>query len=391
MLGNAVKFTPEYGSIGLDTKLVSEDNGICIIKTSITDSGIGISRQQQANLFQAFQQAESHTSRKFGGTGLGLSISKSIVNMMGGEIWIDSELDKGSTFTFTIQAKRGTNKKNALLNSDINLDNVRVLAVDDDPDVLVFFTRVMEQFGIYCDTAANGKDALELVAQKGPYNIYFIDWKMPDINGIQLTKELKKKASVPGQAIVIMISAAAWSEIESEAKESGVDKFLPKPLFPSFVADIINECVGYKEKQAEETYGGADDADINFEGYHILLAEDMEVNREIALVLLEPTNIAVDCAENGIQAVDMFTKNHALYDLIITDIQMPEMDGYEATRRIRASGIPNAQTIPIIAMTANVFKEDIEKCLDAGMDDHLGKPIDPDELLDKLKQYLQPK
>jgi len=389
LLSNAVKFTPEHGSISLDTQLLSEDDGICIIKTSVTDSGIGISAEQQAHLFQAFQQAESHTSRKFGGTGLGLSISKSIVSMMGGEIWIESELDKGSTFAFTIKVERGSNKKDALLNSDINLENVRVLVVDDDPDVLMFFTRVMEQFGISCDTASNGRDALELVMQNGLYNIYFIDWKMPDMNGIELTNELKKKAYVPGEAIAIMISAAAWSEIEDEVKESGVDKFLPKPLFPSHVADIINECIGYKEKQVEEAYGdGIDDDDPDFSGYRILLAEDMEVNREIALILLEPTNLAVDCAENGVEAVELFIKNHALYDLIVTDIQMPEMDGYEATRRIRSSGLPKAQSIPIIAMTANVFKEDIEKCLSAGMNDHIGKPIDPDELFEKLKQYL---
>jgi len=385
LLGNAVKFTPEYGSIGLDTQLLSEDNGVCVIKTSIIDSGIGLNAEQQARLFQAFQQAESHTTRKFGGTGLGLSISKNIVNMMGGEIGVESAPGRGSTFTFTIQVRRGA--KNTLLGSDINLDNVRVLVVDDDPDVLEFFMRVMEQFGISCDTAANGKDALESVMKNGSYNIYFIDWKMPDINGIELTKELEKKVAVPGDSIVIMISAAAWGEIKNEANGSGVDKFLAKPLFPSSVADLINECIGYRKKQTGEARG---EAETYFESCRVLLAEDVEINREIAVALLESMKLTVDCAENGVEAVDMFLKNHALYDIIITDLQMPEMDGYEATRRIRSLDIPKAQTIPIIAMTANVFREDIEKCLSAGMNDHLGKPIDSDELLDKLRCYLPP-
>ena len=387
LLSNAVKFTPEYGNIGLDTELVSEDGGVCIIKISITDSGIGISSKQQASLFQAFHQAESHTSRKFGGTGLGLSISKNIVNMMGGDIWVQSELGKGSTFTFTIRAKRVDKKKSTLLDTDINLDNVRILAVDDDPDVLVFFTRLMERFGISCDTASSGEMALELVERSGSYNIYFIDWKMPGINGMELAKELKNNACVPGKSIVIMISAAAWGEIENKAKEAGVDKFLSKPLFPSSVADLINECIGNRKEHPEEIH---DDENVYFEGRRILLAEDVEINREIAMALLESINLIVDCAENGVQAVDMFVKNHDLYDMIIMDLQMPEMDGLEATRRIRSSGIPKALTIPIIAMTANVFKEDIEKCLLAGMNDHLGKPIDPNELLDKLKHYLPP-
>ena len=389
LLSNAVKFTPEHGSISLNTQLVSESNGFCVIKTSISDTGIGISPEQQSRLFQAFQQAESHTTRKYGGTGLGLSISKSIVRMMNGDIWVESELDKGSTFVFTVLLRRGSDDKGTLLNPDINPDNVRILAVDDDPDVLTFFTGVMEQFGISCDTAESGADALELIAQNGLYNIYFIDWKMPGINGIELIRELNAKASVPGESVVIMISAAAWSDIENEAKEVGVAKFLPKPLFTSAVADLINEYVGGRDTHAEKSQDMLScDDDACFEGYRILLAEDVEINREIALALLEPTKLTVDCAENGVEAVDLYIQNHAEYDLIITDIQMPEMDGYETTRRIRASGLPGAETIPIIAMTANVFKEDIERCLSAGMNDHLGKPIDHNDLIIKLKQYL---
>jgi CheY-like chemotaxis protein len=183
-----------------------------------------------------------------------------------------------------------------------------------------------------------------------------------------------------------MISAAEWNTIEEEAKEAGVDKFLPKPLFPSAIADCINECLGAgsllaaKEDRPEET-------DV-FDGFHLLLAEDVEINREIVLALLEPTAVEIDCAENGVEAVKLYSEAPGKYDMIFMDVQMPEMDGYEATRRIRALDVPGAKKIPIVAMTANVFREDVEKCLKAGMDDHLGKPLDFDEVLDKLRKYL---
>jgi len=203
------------------------------------------------------------------------------------------------------------------------------------------------------------------------------------MDGIQLTRELKAKASK--NSVVIMISAAEWSAVADESKKAGADKFLSKPLFPSSIVDIINECTGVDEKKKEETK-----IEISgfFEGRCILLVEDVEINREVVQVLLEPTLLKIDSAENGMQAVSMFKENPDKYDLIFMDIQMPEMDGYEATRRIRALDIPSAKTVPIIAMTANVFKEDIDKCLEAGMNSHIGKPIDFNEVVDKLKSYL---
>ena len=186
-----------------------------------------------------------------------------------------------------------------------------------------------------------------------------------------------------------MISATGWSVIEAEAKAAGVDKFIPKPLFPSAIADCINECLGASaalctacknEKQME-----------NFAGYRILLAEDVEINREILLALLEPSAIAIDCVENGLEAVKQYSASPERYDIIFMDVQMPEMDGYEATRIIRALDIPQAKLVPIIALTANVFREDIEKCMAVGMNDHVGKPLDLEELLDKLRTYLPKK
>ena len=384
LLSNAVKFTPEKGSITLDARYIGEEKGLCAIQVSVSDTGIGISDDQQKRLFSSFQQAESSTTRKYGGTGLGLAISKSIVEMMGGKIWIESETGKGSKFTFTIKAKRGEAKeKTGLLSPDVNWSNIRIMVIDDDPDILAYFRDITHGFGVCCDTAINGKDALRLVNQNGAYHIYFVDWKMPDMDGIQLTKELKTQADK--NSVVIMISAAEWSVIAEEAKKVKVDKFMSKPLFPSTIVNIINECIGAKEQKEKEAQ-----ADINgiFAGRCVLLVEDMEINREVVQALLESTQLEIDCAENGAQAVRMFSKAPGRYGLIFMDIQMPEMDGYEATRRIRAMKIPEAVKIPIIAMTANVFREDIEKCLHAGMDAHVGKPIDFEEVMEKLRFYL---
>jgi PAS domain S-box-containing protein len=257
LLGNAVKFTPEHGSIGIETRFLGEENGLCTIEISITDTGIGISEEQQKNLFKTFQQAEADTSRRFGGSGLGLVISRSIVEMMNGKIWVKSELGKGSVFTFTVQAKKGS--------------------------------------------YANDNQGVDRVPDK----------QKPDIDGL-------------------------------------------------------------------------------FAGRRVLLAEDVEINREIVMALFEPTQLEIDCAENGIEAVRKYSETPDKYDLIFMDVQMPEMDGYEATRRIRAvEAERNFKQIPIIAMTANVFKEDIEKCLDVGMNGHVGKPLNFDEVLGKLKSYLQ--
>jgi CheY-like chemotaxis protein len=255
--------------------------------------------------------------------------------------------------------------------------------VDDDPDILLYFREIAQRFGIFCDIAISGEEALALVEKNGDYNIYFIDWKIPVMDGIQLTKKLKSRSSE--NSVVIMISAAEWTTVADEAKKAGVDKFLSKPLFPSSIADIINECLGIDRQQMEEAQT---DISSLFLGRRILLVEDVEINREIVQALLEPSKLEIDCAENGLEAVRMFSEAPEKYDMIFMDVQMPEMDGYDATRHIRALNIPKAKTIPIVAMTANVFRDDIERCIKAGMNSHVGKPLDFNEVMERLRTYL---
>jgi len=393
LLGNAVKFTPEGGTIGLKTFFLGEENSetytkqpLCKIKISVTDTGIGISDEQKARLFKSFSQAEKSTASKFGGTGLGLAISKSIVEMMGGEIWVDSDEGKGSVFSFTFKMPRGDDTENG--RKQINWKNVRILAVDDDRYILEDFKGIAQKFGAKCDIASNGEEAVGLLKQSSDYNVFFIDWIMPGMSGIELCEKLKEYVPDIQDKFVIMISAAEISDFSQKAMNAGVDKVLQKPLFPSTVAEIISDC--FEETNSEEDIE-ADNTDI-FKGKYILLAEDVEINREIVMTILLPTGIIIDCAEDGKQAVDMFKASPSKYEMIFMDVQMPVMDGYEATKTIRSlcekEGMEKAKDIPIIAMTANVFKEDIEKCLDAGMNEHIGKPINFDEVLTILKKNL---
>ncbi|MDR1212075.1 MAG: bacteriohemerythrin, partial [Spirochaetaceae bacterium] len=389
LLSNAVKFTPERGTVRLNAQLLNTEDKpegrICIVQIEVSDTGIGISAEQQKRLFNSFEQAENNTTRKFGGTGLGLAISKRIVSMMGGEIRIESELDRGASFIFTARLKKGADTRKSLLKSGVDWSNVRILAVDDEEEIRRYFTEISRRFGIVCDVAESGESALELLEKNGPYDIYFIDWKMPGMNGMELSSRIRKQNAE--KSVVTMISGTEWGLIEDDAKNAGVDKYLAKPLFPSAIADLINECIGVKHSEEKQRNAGGLDS---FEGFRVLLAEDVEINREIVLALLEPTKINIDCAENGAEAVSMFSAGPEKYDMIFMDVQMPEVDGYEATRRIRALDIPRALSVPIVAMTANVFREDIEKALEAGMNDHVGKPLDIEEVLAKLRKYLFP-
>jgi len=240
-----------------------------------------------------------------------------------------------------------------------------------------------EVWGITCASAESGEQALEMLANDKEYDMYFIDWGLPGMNGIELSRKITANAA--HKSVVIIFSSIDWHIIEDEARAAGIDKFIPKPLFPSTIVDMINECIGINNaigQDDKQSY--ADD----FSGFTVLLAEDIEVNREIVMTLLEPTSLNIECAGDGLEALEIFSAAPEKYDLIFMDIQMPVMDGYEATRNIRALPVPRAKTVPIIAMTANVFREDIEKCMLAGMNGHLGKPLDFDEVISRLRKYL---
>ncbi|MCL2391701.1 MAG: response regulator [Oscillospiraceae bacterium] len=381
LLSNAVKFTPEGGAIHVDVTLQSEDEDMCCLLICVSDTGIGISEEQQSRLFTSFEQAETSTSRKYGGTGLGLVICKSIVEMMDGEIWVESELGEGAVFLFTVHLACNRNEHKKLFSPGLRLDRIRLLVIDRDESTRTFFEETAKLIGMCVDCVSTGPEALALIADHKAYSMCFVAWDLGDMTGLELSQLIAKQDS--DNRIIIMASDAEWSSILDTSKEQGVSKHISKPLFISSVADCINETL-----YVSEEFPSLENEELGFEGHHILLVEDVEINREIVLALLEPTKLKIDCAVNGIEAVDAFVSNPTKYDMIFMDIQMPEMDGFTATEQIRASGVERATDIPIVAMTANAFKEDIEKCLEAGMNAHIGKPLQFEKVIESLERFL---
>ena len=386
LLSNAVKFTPENGTVLLDARLLEDAGEELILQFDVTDTGIGITEEQKERLFRPFEQADGGISRKFGGTGLGLSISRSIVEMMNGRIWVEDAAPQGSRFSFTVRLQKG-----ALLPEDkywkIDWTSVRILVVDDSPDVLEYFQELAGSVGFDCSVVSNGDEACRLLEEERehPFNVIFVDWMMPGMDGIELTRWIRN--NFDPRLVVIMISASRWSDIRDDAISAGVDRFLGKPLFSSQILDCLTHGLPPGHFKKEDPGKGAEEHNM-FKGRRLLLAEDVEINREIVAALLEHTGVEIHFAENGQQALDMFLAEPGFYDLIFMDIHMPEMDGYEAARQIRKLDIPEARTIPIVAMTANVFREDVERCLAAGMNDHVGKPVNIAEVIEKMARYM---
>lgn len=388
LLSNATKFTSNKGSITLSVNVEREEGEHIILRFAVRDSGIGMTQEQQSRLFRSFEQADGSISKRFGGTGLGLAISKNIVEMMGGSIWVESELGKGSCFIFTLRAKRGTAARACHLNPDIDWSNTRILAVMKTEQGRNYFKILTDSLCIHSDVAASGEEALSLL-RHGVYEVVIVDVGMEEHIPFEISRMVR--AECPGQRIVLLAFSKDWADIEKEAALLNIQHHIPKPLLPSPFIDCLNRClVGAKTTQRAGMYEGFRQADADiFLGRRMLLVEDMEVNREIVKGLLEATGVEIIEAENGRAACRIYEEFQGAFDIIFMDIQMPEMNGYAAAEVIRKmTDISGATTIPIVAMTADVFQEDIERCIKAGMTGHIGKPITAQGLLDILKTHL---
>ena len=400
LMSNAVKFTPEGGKIELTAREIQTEKDYSILRFIVADSGIGMSEEQVGRLFQAFEQADLNITRKFGGTGLGLAISKSIVEKMNGRIWVESELGKGSKFIFDVKLERPEQDNTGVFYGNIKPADIRLLIVDSDIEERDYFEVITKSFGVNAETAGNGEEAVRIVTEaekaQRPYNVIFLDNTLDDMDGIAAIEKLN---GVIGKntVIIMMTSFINWNKIEETVRKSGVERYISKPLFPSAILDSINEAISSVETVSNAgtdrnsgAKSGINKETLDFSHITLLLAEDVEINREIFVTLLEDTKMTIDTAENGSIAVQKFKENPGRYDMIIMDVQMPEMDGYEATRTIRSLDFEKAKKIPIVAMTANAFKEDIDKCIASGMNDHLAKPINLDEVTKKIMLYNQP-
>ena len=386
ILGNAVKFTPAGGSVSLQVERKAQYNGKSTLCFVITDTGIGISEEYLPYIFDAFSQEDSSTTNKYGSSGLGLAITKRIVEMMNGDIQVESEKGKGSVFTVTVtltdSTRTGTNDID-----DIHPADMSVLIVDDDPIACQHAELVLEKAGIASETAASGAEAVEMVqlrqARMEPYNLILVDWKMPEMDGVETTRRIR--TIVGNESAIIILTAYRWDDILEEAVQAGVDSFIPKPLFAAAVMEEFKSALRRKGGLAAQS---AHKAELTVR--RILLAEDVEINAEIISMLLESRDMEVDLAQNGQIAVDKFGAHEpGYYDAVLMDMRMPEMDGLEATRRIRAMDREDARCIPIIALTANAFDEDVQRSLQAGLNAHLSKPVHPEVLFETLESLIQ--
>ncbi|NBH71374.1 hybrid sensor histidine kinase/response regulator [Clostridiaceae bacterium] len=383
LLGNAVKFTPEGGRVELFLSEEASPLGQEYVRLHlrVRDNGIGMSEEFQKKIFDSFAREDNTRVQKTEGTGLGMTITKYIVNAMGGDIEVTSELGKGSEFHVTLDLEKAP-----VSETDMVLPAWNVLVMDDDRQFCENTVAILNALGTKADWTLDGMGAVrkakERIEQKDPYQIVLLDWKLPEMNGIHTARKLRR---ICGEELrMLMISAYDGGEIEEKAREEGISGFMSKPLFRSTLYYGMNRFAeeGMQSMQAE-------DQEADFNGRRILLAEDNELNWEIAQELLSELGLELDWAENGKLCVDKFQNApRGTYDAILMDIRMPVMTGYEATREIRALEREDAKEIPIIAMSADAFSEDIQKCLDCGMNAHIAKPIDMREVTRILKSYI---
>ena len=384
ILGNAVKFTPEGGTVTLLIEEGKRYDRKAVLKMTFRDTGIGMSKEYLPHLFDAFSQEDASSTSKYGSTGLGMPITRSIVELMNGHIDVESEKGKGTTFTVTVTLGE-SDRTGSETDGAVNPGELSVLAIDDDPIALEHAQIVLGQTGMTCDIAATGEEGLEKVklrhARMDDYDLVLIDWKMPELDGVETTRRIRE--AVGSHMPIIILTSYNWDEIAEEARRAGVDTFVAKPLFAGSVMDQFREA--FRRKTETKS---AQRADLN--GRRVLLAEDVAVNAEIMVMLLEMRGIEADVAENGRIAVDRYlAQPDGWYDAILMDMRMPEMDGLEATRAIRTSGREDAGTIPVIALTANAFDEDVQRSMQAGLNAHLSKPVEPDLLFETLESLIR--
>ena len=386
ILSNAIKFTPTGGMISIR---IAQKNGApkgCVCyEFRIKDNGIGMSEEFQKHIFEEFSREESSTASGIQGTGLGMSITKNIVDLMGGTIALTSEPGKGSEFIVTLCFTRSGQK--AEPKQLPQLEGLRALVADDDTNTCLNVSTMLSKIGMRPEWTISGKEAVirtkYAVEQGDEFSVYIIDWLIPDMNGIEIVRQIRKV--IGNRCPIIILTAYDWADIEDEARAAGVTAFCEKPLFLSELRRVLAEPF-----RAEPASKPAQPTAADLKGKKLLLVEDNELNREIALEILKEAGFVVDTAEDGAVAVQKIKQAApGQYDLILMDIQMPNLDGYEATRQIRA--LPDAEkaNIPIFAMTANAFEEDRQNALEAGMNGHIAKPLDIPHLLRVLAAALK--
>jgi signal transduction histidine kinase/CheY-like chemotaxis protein len=422
---NAVKFT-DTGEIVVTAELVEKEGAQVTLKFSVRDTGIGMTEPQAAKLFQPFSQADSSTTRKYGGTGLGLTISKRLAEMMGGEIWVESQPGQGSTFCFTANFGLGKEKAKRRYQPSSDLRGMKVLVVDDNATSREIFQEMLESFSFEVTLAASGREGLaelEKASESQPFEFVIMDWKMPGMDGIEVSRRIKNHTGFRKIPAIILVTAYGREEVMQQAQDVGLEGFLLKPVSASMLFDTIMHAFGRETDDASRVPPRKERearALEHIQGARVLLVEDNEINQQVAQEILEGAGLWVTIAGNGQEAVEAVKKDD--FDAVLMDIQMPVMDGYTATRKIREwevgsrnaekelkaqgsklkesdsedlSGFSvqpsaRAKQIPIIAMTAHAMAGDEEKSLQAGMNAHVAKPIDPDQLFATLQKWIKP-
>ena len=388
LVNNAVKFT-ERGEIRLDVELIERTGDKVQLKCSVRDTGVGLSPEQSAKLFQPFTQADMSTTRTHGGTGLGLTISRHLVDLMGGRIWLESEPGVGTTFFFTVWAGVGAAPGQGRIVPE-QLARLRILVVDDNASAREILEEPLVAIASRVDAVGSGKQAITAVRAHDatdPYDIVFMDWRMPGMDGLQASRQIKSDETLTHRPAIVLVTAFGREEVREEAERLQLDGFLLKPVTKSMIVDTLVTLFAGGGDDAGRGDGGEDSSLLR--GARILVTEDNEINQQIAVELLEGAGAIVTVANNGRDAVKRLAgPGPPPFDVVMMDLQMPVMDGYQATATLRAD--PRLAALPIIAMTAHATLEERQRCLDAGMNDHVAKPIDPEALFATVRRFYKP-